>query len=154
MIPNNTKVQLFDGNIDLVTDTIRIALYNNSTAFTPDPDVHAYVADVFGGTTPAATEFADTNYSRLDVPTRSTRQNNTADQAEWDAGDVTWTALGGTETIQGAIIYRQVGADDTTPADDEIIRIIDDATEADLPLATNGSDVTIAWDASGIATLG
>ena len=152
MIPNNTKVQLFDGNIDLVTDTIRIALYNDSIAFTPDPDVHAYVADVLDGV--VAAEFGDTNYTRLDVPTRSTRQNNTADQAEWDAGDVTWSALGGTETIQGAIIYRQVGADDTTPADDEIIRIIDDSTEADLPLATNGSDVTIAWDASGIATLG
>lgn len=154
MIPNQTKVELFNGTIDLDADVIRVALYNNATAFTPDPDVHATVADVFGGTTPAATEFGDTNYTRKDVTLPVIRQDNAVDQAQWDADDITWTALGGTETIQGAIIYKRVGADDTTPADDPIIRVIDDSTEADLPKATNGSDITIAWDASGIVTLG
>lgn len=154
MIPNNTKLALFNGAIDLSTDTIRAALYNDTTAFTPDPDVHQYVSDVFGGATPPAQEFGDTNYARQTVDTPVTRRDDAVDQAQYDGGDVTWTSLGGTETIQGVILYRQVGADDTTPADDEIIRIIDDATEADLPKPTNGSDITIAWDASGIITMG
>lgn len=151
MIPNRTKLALFDGEINLQTDTIRVALYNDSIPFTPDPDTHAFVGDVLNGT--AANEFGDTNYTRqaLDLP--DTRQDNTVDQAQWDGADITWNSLGGTETIQGVIIYKQVGADDSTPADDPIIRIIDDTDDPDLPKPTNGSDIVVSWDASGIITM-
>ena len=154
MIPNQTKLELINGTIDLDADTIRVALYNNAIAFTPDPDVHQTVADVFGGTAPAAEEFTDTNYTRQTLATPVNRRDDTVDQAQFDAADITWTQLGGTQTIQGVIIYKQVGADDTTPADDPIIRVIDDADDPDLPKPTNGSDITIAWDAAGIVTLG
>lgn len=152
MIPNNTKLALFNGTINLGSDTIRVALYNNNIAFTPDPDTHQYVADVLDGVT--AEEFSDTNYTRQTIDTPLTRRDDAVDQAQYDGGDVTWTSLGGTQTIQGAVIYRQVGADDSTPADDEIIRIIDDTDDPELPKPTNGSDITLAWDASGILTMG
>jgi len=45
------------------------------------------------------------------------------------------------------------GGDDTTPGDDEIIAIFDDdsaGSVADLPLSTNGSDVSISWNSEGI----
>lgn len=152
MIPNQTKLELFNGTIDLSTDTIRAALYNDAIAYTPDPDTHDTVADVLDGT--VAEEFSDTNYAREDVTTPVTREDDAVDQAQWDGDDITWASLGGTQTIQGVVLYKQVGADDSTPADDPIIRVIDDSEEADLPKATNGSDITISWDASGILTLG
>jgi len=71
----------------------------------------------------------------------------------FDADDVTWTAVESTAAIQGWIVYVQVGGDDSTPADDPIIQVEDDNltnAPANLPLATNGSDVEIVWDGEGI----
>ena len=144
--PNATLVKLLDGTIDLDDDTLRIALYNDTTAFTFDPDTHAFVSDVLdGGTT--AEEFGGsggTGYSRKNVTTTSVTQDDANDQAVWDSDDFSWSSLDG-ETIQGAIIYRQIGGDDTTPGDDEIIQVYDDdmADVSDFPLPTNGSQVEI-----------
>ena len=144
--PNATLVKLLDGTIDLDDDTLRIALYNDTTAFTFNPDTHAFVGDVLdGGTT--AEEFGGsggTGYSRKAVANTSVTQDDANDQAVWDSDDFSWSSLDG-ETIQGAIIYRQVGGDDTTPGDDEIIQVYDDdmADVSDFPLPTNGSQVEI-----------
>lgn len=149
--PNATLVKLFDGTIDLDDDTLRLALYNDTTAFTFDPDTHAFVSDVLdGGTT--AEEFGGsggTGYSRKDVTTTTVTQDDTNDRAVWDSDDFSWSSLDG-ETIQGAIIYRQVGGDDATPGDDEIIQVYDNdmADVEDFPLATNGSEIQILQDAA------
>lgn len=152
MIPNATKVKYFNGSIDLSNDTIRVALYDDSSSYTPDPDTVEFLGDLFDGGTTVA-EFSDTNYSRQSVSTSSVTQDDTDDEATWDGDDVTWSSLGGSDTIQGAVVYKQVGGDDTTPADDPILRVIDSSEESDLPLPTNGSDVTISWNAEGITTL-
>lgn len=144
--PNATLVKLFTGAIDLANDTLRIALYNDTTAFTFDPDTHEFLGDVLdGGTT--AEEFGGaggTGYSRKAVTNTSVSQDNADDEAVWDSDDFTWSSLDG-ETIQGAIIYRQIGGDDSTPGDDEIIQVYDDdmADVSDFPLPTNGSQVDI-----------
>ncbi|WP_226041560.1 hypothetical protein [Natrinema sp. DC36] len=150
-VPNRTKLQLLTSSIDLSADTIRVAFYDDTTAFTFDPDVHEFVDDILdGGTT--AQEMSGTGYSRQTVANQTTTQDDTNDQASFDGDDLTWTGIDA-GTIQGAIIYRQVGGDDTTPADDDVIIVLDDADLASLPLATNGSDVIISWDTLGIATL-
>lgn len=153
-VPNNTKVLYVTGGIDLVNDTIKVALYNNSTAFTFDPDTHAHVADVLdGGTT--AQEFGGaggTGYTRKALASQTVTQDDTDDESVFDAGDLSWSSLNG-ETIQGILIYKQVGGDDTTPADDPIIGVIDDADEAELPLPTNGSQIDLNWAAEGIKNL-
>lgn len=152
--PNATLVKLLDGTIDLDDDTLRLALYNDTTAFTFDPDVHATVADVLdGGTT--AEEFGGaggTGYTRKDVTTTTVSQDDTNDRAVWDSDDFSWASLDG-ETIQGAIIYRQVGGDDTTPGDDEIIQVYDNdmADVSDFPLATNGSEIQILQDTAPLS---
>lgn len=151
--PNRTLTELLRGSIDLANDTLRAALYNDTTAFTFDPDTHEFVADVLdGGTT--AQEFGGsggTGYSRNDVTGATVTQDNTNDRGVYDSDDFTWTGLDG-ETIQGVIIYKQVGGDDTTPADDPIIQIYDDdmADVPDLPLPTNGSDIKVLQDADGV----
>jgi hypothetical protein len=155
--PNRTLVQLLTGAIDLSSDTLRVALYNDTTAFTFDPDVHEFVADVLdGGTT--AEEFGGaggTGYSRNDVTGTTVTQDDTDDEATYDSDDFTWSSLDG-ETIQGAIIYKQVGADDSTPADDPIIQVYDDgmADVSDFPLPTNGSEIQVLQDTAGVLDLG
>lgn len=150
-VPNRTKLQYISGSIDLSSDTIRVALYDDTTAFTFDPDLHDFVNDILdGGTT--ASEMSGTGYTRQTLANQSATQDDTNDRAVFDADDVTWTGLDA-GTIQGVIVYRQVGTDDSTPGDDDVLIVIDDADIADLPLATNGSDVKIAWDSVGIQTL-
>lgn len=152
--PNRTKLQLFNGSIDLSADTIKVALYNDTTAFTFDPDTHEFVSDILdGGTT--AEEFGGsggTGYTRKTLANQSTSQDNTDDEAVFDADDLSWSSLDG-ETIQGIIIYRQIGGDDTTPADDDVITVLDDSNVADLPLTTNGGQVDLSFDAEGILNL-
>lgn len=151
MIPNATRQKLLNGSIDYANDDIRVALYDDTTAYSPDPDTVEFVADLLDGGTTAA-EYSDTNYSRQSLANQTTSQDDTNDRSVWDADDVTFASLGSSngDTIQGVVIFKQV-TDDT---DSPILRVIDDSEEADLPLATNGSDVTIEWAASdGIKTL-
>lgn len=152
--PNRTKTEFFNATYNLTTDTIKVALYNDTTAFTFDPDTHEFVADVLdGGTT--AEEFGGaggTGYSRKTISSPTTTQDNTDDEGVFDGADLSWSSLDG-ETIQGIIVYRQVGGDDTTPADDDILTIIDDSDVSSLPLPTNGSPVDLNWATEGILNL-
>jgi hypothetical protein len=148
-VPNATKLALLNGSIDLAADTVRVLLLNDSQAYSFDPDRDATVQDVLNN----ATEFGDTNYTRQTLANQSTSQDDTDDEGVFDADDVTWANLGGSETIQAAVIYRQVGGDDTTPGDDEVIAVFDDTDIAELPLATNGSDVDLVFDTEGIVNL-
>jgi len=47
--PNNSKEIILEGQIDGTSDTLRVALLNNSTAYTFDPDNHTNVDDVIDG---------------------------------------------------------------------------------------------------------
>jgi hypothetical protein len=154
--PVRTLTEIFKGNIDLVNDTLRVALLNDSTAYTFDEDAHEFVSDVLdGGTT--AEEFGTgtgTGYSRQGVTGTTVTEDNTNGTGDWDADNVTFPGLNDA-TIQGAIIYKQVGGDDTTPADDPIIQVYDDDQSDinDFPIQTNGSDITIEFDSAGILSL-
>lgn len=153
--PNRTKRELLNGSIDLADDTIKVALFNDTTDYSFDADAHEFVDDILDdGTT--AEEFGEdggTGYSRKTLANPSTSQDDTDDEGVFDADDLSWDELDG-ETIQGIIVYRQVGDDDTSPEDDDVITVIDDSDADDLPLSTNGSQVDLNWAAEGIVTLG
>lgn len=154
--PVRTLAEVFRGNIDLANDTLRVALFNDTTAFTFDEDAHEFVSDVLdGGTT--AEEFGGaggTGYGRQDLTGSTITEDNTNGTGDWDADDVTFSGIDG-ETVQGAIIYKQVGGDDTTPADDPIIQVYDGGQSDvnDFPIATNGSDIQIQVDTAGLLNL-
>lgn len=144
MIPNRTKTQLLNGAFDFQNDTIRVALLKESTEYTPDPDSHEFVSDVLdGGIT--GEEFDDANYTRKTLTSTTTAQDNTADEARFDADDLRWNALGGTQRVEAILIYKQVGVDDTTPGDDPILRVIDDSETTDLSIGTDSGDFDIVW---------
>ena len=144
-LPNRTKVEILSGSIDLANDDIRVALYDDSTAFSFDPDIHQFVSDVLdGGTT--AQEPSDASYSRQSLANQTTSADDTADSGVFDADDVTFGSLSTTNQIQGVIIFKQV-TDDT---DSPIVGVIDDADDSDLPAETNGTDFVIEWSANGV----
>lgn len=154
-IPNETKRALLAGEIDLDADTIKVALFNDTSSYSFDQDTHNYVGDVLdGGTT--AEEFGGSGgsgYSRQTLGNLSVTTDDADDEGVFDADDVTWSSLDG-ETIQGIIVYKQVGTDDSTPGDDPIVAVIDDTDTGDLPLITNGGQVDLTWAVEGILNLG
>lgn len=148
--PLDTIRKYRQGDIDLENDTLRIALFDDSTAYSLDPDAHSFVNDVLdGGTT--AQELGDSSYSRQGVSNVTVTKDSVDDEVVVDADNVTFPSLDGGEVIQGWLIYRQVGGDDTTPGDDEIIAIEDEVTNSNgNDVTTNGSDVVIEFDSEGI----
>lgn len=157
-IYNGTKTAFMDGGsgssvyaaaempLDLSGDTLGLALANDTTAYTFSPTDGDYLGDILDdGTT--ATEFSGSGYTTAENLSGFTiNENNSNNRAEWDANDYTFTSLDG-ETIQFALVAKQVGGDWTTYGDDPLVAQI---TSADFPLTTNGGDVTISWDSTGI----
>jgi hypothetical protein len=143
-IYNSFKLGLFDGNFNLGSDTIKILLLSDSQAYTPDIDGETYVGDVIGV---SATELNATNYARKTLSV-TTSQDNTDDEGVADASDLTYTSLGGStnDTIDGAIIYKEVTNDADSP-------LIGHFTSADFPMPTNGGDVDITIDTEGVLNI-
>jgi hypothetical protein len=142
--PNATKRKLFESSIDYVNGTIECLLLDNSTVYTFDPDTHEFVSNV----TTDGTEMSGTSYSRQTLSGTTTSVDATNDEAEWDANDTTFPSLNEGD-IQSVVVYESV-TDDT---DSPVLAVFDDdsgTTVTDLPLSTNGGDITISWDTEGI----
>jgi hypothetical protein len=152
--PNNFKEGLLEGSFDLVNDTVRVALLSDDTAYSFDPDNHSFVSDIIdGGTT--AEEFNGSGNSRQTLTNVTVTQDDTDDEGVADADDVTFSALNN-DTIQAIVIYKQVGGDDSTPGDDPVLAVYDEnsgTSLADLPLPTNGGDVTLNFSSEGIINI-
>jgi len=153
--PNNFKEELMEAQFDFLNDTLKVALVSDNTAYSFSPDTDSFVGDVLdGGTT--AQEFQGTGYSRQTLSNVTVTQDDTDDEGVADADDVTFTGLDG-DTIQAVLVYKEVGGDETTPGDDPIIAVFDDDSAgslADLPLTTNGGDVSLAFSSEGIVNIG
>lgn len=145
--PNRYKMELLETLLS--GTTMRVGLLDTSAAFTFDPDTHSFVGDLPIGTQ----EPADASYARQTLGTVTFAQDNVDDEGVMDAADVTFPSLSTTNDIQAIFIYQRVGVDDTTPLDDLVLAVYDDTSAGslvDLPLATNGSDVTITFSTEGV----
>lgn len=155
--PNQTLAEFFRANIDLESDTLRVALYDNSTAFTFDQDNHDFLNDILDGGTTAQELSVSSGYTgssdRQTLAGVSVTVDDTDDEGVFDANDVTWTGVASGADIQGWIVYKQVGGDDSTPGDDPVLLVVDDDmgdAPGSLPLPTNGSDIVVSWNAEGV----
>lgn len=106
-----------------------------TSTYTADKD-HADVADV-------TNEVTVSGYARQSLAAASTTITNdtTNDRCVFDGPDVTFSALAAGETVGGAVIFEDLGAD----ADSPLICFVDLTNTA-----SNGGDMTITWSASGI----
>lgn len=142
---NATLVRFARGSIDWENDTFRVLLVSDSTAYTPDIDNEEFVADVVG-TGGAADEFDGTGYSRQDLTGRSVVQDNSAERARFDSDDTTVFPDVDGDTAQGAVIYKQVGGDDSSPGNDPVLAYYDGGS---FPKAAGGGDLTVEWPTDG-----
>lgn len=130
------KAQILGGTIDFDTNDLRAILCMTNTDAVTQQDatlVSGILLDEMDGA----------NYARIALVNEAINTDNPNNRAEFDADNITWTALGaGTRAVAGLIIYKHV----TTDADSIPIIWIDDV----FPFTANGGDLTINWNAEGI----
>lgn len=148
-LSNHFKEQVL--SVFLSGETIRVGLLDNSSSYSFSPDTDEHVSDL-----PTGQEPSDGSYSRQTLSGLSFSQDNSNDEGVFDADDVTFSSLSTANQIQAVFVYRQVGGDDTSPGDDELVAVYDDDSAgslSDLPIPTNGSDLTLSFDSSGIVSI-
>ena len=107
--------------------------------YVPDPD-HVFLSDI----NLATNEVSGNGYTRKTLSGRVVNLSSIDDCIYGDANDITWNGLN-CGTVAGAIVYLQVGGDDTTPGDDIILLYQDNAD-----ISTNGGDITLQWATNGL----
>jgi hypothetical protein len=120
------KKLLLDGDIDLLTDNIKVVL-----------------VDAADYTFSAAHDFLDDVAAGARVATSGNLANKTTTGGAFDSDNVTFSAVTG-DVSEALIIYKDSGAAATSP----LIAYIDTATSG-LPVTPNGGDITITVHASG-----
>lgn len=126
----------FNGDIDFVNDTIKIALTTSS--YTPNQDTHDYFDDV-------TNEVSGTGYTAggATLATKAINLDTANNTIELDAADVTW----GTSTITAryAVVYKDTGTASTSP----LISYIDFGTDE----SSVAADFTITFHTDGIVQI-
>lgn len=90
-------------------------------------------------------EYDGSAYVRKTLASEAVNRDDANNRAEFDAADITWTALGaGTRQAQGMVLYQHV---DGTAANDILVAWID---TGGFPFTGNGGDVSVTWNAEGI----
>jgi hypothetical protein len=132
------KTALLNADIDFAADDIRVALVMTNTTADTEQDMQNI------GDLTTLDEYDGANYVRKALASEAVNEDAANNRAEFDATDVTWTALGaGTRQAAGMILYKHV----TNDADAVLIAYID---TGGFPFSGNGGDVTIQWNGEGI----
>ena len=132
------KTLLANKGLQLGTDDLRIILVmTNSTADTEEDKE-------FVGDFTTLDEYDGTNNTRKTLANDALNEDLPNNRAEFDADNITWTALGvGTRQALGMVLYLHV----TNDADSKPVAYID---TGGFPFDGNGGDVTVTWNAEGI----
>lgn len=127
--------QSFNKEIDWDSDTIKVALLNNT--YTPDQDAHNYYDDV------VAYEVTGTGYTAggITLANKTNTYNSSTNVIVLDADDVTWASS--TITARYAVVY------DATPATNATRPLIGYVDFGSDQSSSNGN-FTITWDSTGI----
>lgn len=134
------KNDLMKGSFDLreAGNDIRVALLMTNTTADTEEDLQ------FVGSFTTLDDMNGANYVRKNLANQATNQDNPNNRGEFDADDVTWTALGaGTRSIQAFLIYKFITNDAASP----VIAFID---SGGFPIAANGGDLTLQFNVEGI----
>jgi hypothetical protein len=121
---------------DLDTDTIKVSAHTNTYA--PNQDTHDFFDDV-------TNEVSGTNYTAGGATLASPTVTRSTGTVTFDANDVVWTQSGaGFSTGRKFVVYRSTG----TPATSRLFSVV----TADADVGNVTGDLTLQWNASGIAT--
>jgi hypothetical protein len=136
LIYNSFFVEHASGAIDLDTDTFKIMLV--TSGYTP-VKTHNRRDDI-------TNEVAGAGYTAGGATLASVTltQDDTNDQAVWDAVDVTWSSS--TITARGAVIYKSRGG---AASADELVKYFDFGSDQ----SSSNGNFTIQFNASGILNI-
>lgn len=124
--------------IDFLTDTIQVGL--STSTHVPNKD-DVFIDDA-GANDFVDGEFTDGSYTRKTLASKTVTYDSANDRVEWDAADVTWTAINAGTAAQ-ATGFRSTGTATTS-------RVFFNVDTGGFPVTTNGGDLTIQWNAEGI----
>jgi len=138
--------EILDGTIDPDTDVLKLVLVDNTYVYNADHEV--FDTGTNDVNDPSFCELSCTNYTpgwgsaSRKAPTVAIAEDDGTNRVNISIADLTWTALGGAanDTVGGVILLKEGGANDTTS------RLLAWFDLADT--ATNGSDVTLNFDAT------
>lgn len=119
---------------------IRILLERSTSTYVPDID-HDHLDSFTGG---GGVEITVATYGRQTIGTPAKAWDAAKDQLEYDCADVAFGSLESGQTVKAAIVYRRVGADDSTPADDDLL-LYDDGKINVTAAATAAAAATLLW---------
>lgn len=117
------------GDLDWDAQTFKVVLLTSGYTYNA---AHDNLDDVTGGAR---------------VATSGALANKTKTDGTADADDVIFTTPGAGSTITQFVIYQDSGVEGTS----KLVAHYDTATG--LPLTTNGGNINLVWNASGIFTL-
>ena len=112
--------KMWKGEIDILTDTIKVALVENTYAQNLATD--EFLSDL------GANVLATQALSGRSVTGRV-----------FDANDVTFPSVTAGDVSEGVVIYKDTGVSGTSP----LLFYIDDITY--FPATTSGADITVQW---------
>lgn len=126
---------LSNGVFDLDTDTMKLSAHTNS--YTPNQDTHDFFDDV-------TNEVSGTNYTAGGATLASPTVSRSTGTVTFDANDVVWTQhASGFSTGRKFVLRRTTG----TAATERLFSVV----TADADVGNVTGDLTIQWNASGIA---
>lgn len=124
-IYKKAKEALLKGEIDLLTDNIKVVLVDTS-AYTPNTTTDDFLDDIAGGAR---------------IATSGNLSGKSVTGGVFDADDVTFADVTGAES-EALVIYQDTGSAATS----KLIAYIDTATG--LPITPNGGDIIIEWSSA------
>lgn len=131
---NEGALKLLDRTVDYISDNIAVLLVDNTYSF----DVsHEFVDDLSG----EAVNDTGSGYARIALEGKDISLNASANAVVFDSNDVSYTAIATTNTLAGAVLYKDTGSDATS----DLVAFIDFAD-----LSTNGSDVDLQINTNGL----
>ena len=121
---------------DLDTDTIKVSAHTNT--YVPNQDTNEFFSD-------ATNEVTGTNYTAGGATLGTVTVTRSTGTVTFDAADVVWTqSASGFSTARKFPVYRSTGVGTTS----KLFSVV----TADADVGNVTGDLTIAWNASGIAT--
>lgn len=137
LFPRNGRLLIANRTVNLVGDTIKMALLDNTYATS---EAHTFM-DMGGATGPVAKEITSSGYSRQSLGTKVL--TDTGSLVKYStAGPVDYGAVGtGSQTIGFVVMFKDAGGADTA---NPVIAVFD---VTDIP--TNGGEITQAVPANG-----
>lgn len=126
----------------VLSDIIRVSLHDETYVMSTDSD------EVF---TDTSNELAVTNYDKTSqqLASKTVTRNFTSDRAEFDAADLVFSSIGNgaNDTFHDIIIFRMPDASTASAEIHSNLIAHDDTFSA---TTTNGGNITLVWNSSGI----